>query len=106
MVEKTKQGSEAAQRVATVQPGQGILAYMKIYTWYAGTTGLALKRRTEMVMNLPTPSRDEVIANVIEDWAEQVRLLANFDAAHNCVSLQDNCYQPNHEQQERQIRRV
>ena len=86
MVEKTKQGSEAAQRVATVQPGQGILAYMKIYTWYAGTTGLALKRRTEMVMNPPAPTRDEDIANVLEHWAEQVRLLSNFGTAHKLAS--------------------
>jgi ribosomal protein L20 len=53
LVEKTKRGSEAAQRVATVQPGQGIQALMKVYAWYAGTTGLALKRRTEMVMSPP-----------------------------------------------------
>ena len=51
IVEKPKRGSETAQRVATVEPGQGILALMKVYAWYAGTTGLALKRRTEMVMS-------------------------------------------------------
>ncbi len=68
LVEKTKRGSEAAQRVATVQPGQGILALMKVYAWYAGTTGLALKRRTEMVMSPPSPTREEDIANILEHW--------------------------------------
>ena len=82
LVEKTKRGSEAAQRVATVELGQGILAFMKVYAWYAGTTGLALKRRTEMVMSPPAPSREEDIANVLEHWAEQVRMLSNFGAAH------------------------
>jgi hypothetical protein len=55
---------------------------MKIYAWYAGTTGLALKRRTEMVMSPPCPSREEDIANVLEQWAEQVRLLSGFGTAH------------------------
>jgi hypothetical protein len=81
-VEKTKRGSEAAQRVATVEPGQGILGFMKVYAWYAGTTGLALKRRTEMVMSPPTPSRVEDIANILEHWAEQVRMLSGFGTAH------------------------
>ena len=45
LVEKTKRGSEAAQGVATVEPGQGILAFMKVYAWYAGTTGSALSGR-------------------------------------------------------------
>ena len=58
---------------------------MKIYAWYAGTTGLALKRRTEMVMP-PAPSREEDIANVLEHWAEQVRMLSNFGAAHKLPS--------------------
>ena len=86
MVDKTKRGSEAAQRVATVEPGQGILAFMKIYAWYAGTTGLALKRRTEMVMSPPAPSREEDIANVLEHWAEQGRMLSNFGPAHKLPS--------------------
>ena len=85
-VEKTNRGSEAAQGVATVEPGQGILAFMKIYAWYAGTTGLALKRRTEMVMSPPAPSREEDIANVLEHWAEQVRMLSNFGPAHKLPS--------------------
>jgi 3-methyladenine DNA glycosylase AlkC len=82
LVEKTKKGSEAAQRVATVQPGQGLLALMKVYAWYAGTTGLALKRRTELVMSPPSPTREEDIANILEHWAEQVRMLANYGTAH------------------------
>merc|ERR1711966_19866 len=44
--------------------------------------GLALKRRTEMVMSPPTPTREEDIANVLEHWAEQVRMLSGFGTAH------------------------
>ena len=59
---------------------------MKVYAWYAGTTGLALKRRTEMVMSPPTPSREEDIANILEHLAEQVRMLSGFGAAHKLPS--------------------
>merc|ERR1711966_323953 len=48
--------------------------------------GLALKRRTEMVMSPPTPTREEDIANVLEHWAEQVRMLSGFGAAHKLSS--------------------
>ena len=85
-VEKTNRGSEAAQGVATVEPGQGILAFMKIYAWYAGTTSLALKRRTEMVMSPPAPNREEVMANVLQHWAEPVRILSNFGPTHKLPS--------------------
>ena len=33
-------------------------------------------------MSPPAPTREEDIANVLEHWAEQVRMLANFGTAH------------------------
>ena len=59
---------------------------LEIYAWYAGTTGLALKRRTEMVMSPPCPNREEDIANVLEQWAKQVDMLSGFGAAHRLPS--------------------
>ena len=44
MVEKTE--GDAALRVSSGQPGQGLQAYMRVYLWFAGTTGLALTEKT------------------------------------------------------------
>ena len=40
LVEKTE--GEAALRVQSGSPGDGMEAYQKVYLWFAGTTGLAL----------------------------------------------------------------
>ena len=39
LVEKTE--GDAALRVNSGEPGDGIRAYMRVYLWFAGTTGLA-----------------------------------------------------------------
>ena len=43
LIEKTK--GEAALRVQSGNPGEGLQAYMKVYLWFAGTTGLALSEK-------------------------------------------------------------
>ena len=43
LVEKTE--GEAALRVMSGAPGNGVTAYMKVYLWFAGTTGLALQEK-------------------------------------------------------------
>ena len=73
LVEKTE--GEAALRVNSTEPGEGIMAYQKIYLWFAGTTGLALSERTRMLMHPEAPKREEDIAEAIEKWCEQERLL-------------------------------
>ena len=57
------------------QPGHGIQAYMRVYLWFAGTTGMALSEKTRMLMH-PNPVKHEwEIADALEKWSEQERTL-------------------------------
>ena len=54
-----KTEGEAALRVDSIEPGEGVEAYQMIYLWFAGTTGLARSERTRMLMNLDAPKHEE-----------------------------------------------
>ena len=71
LVEKTE--GDAALRVSSVEPGEGMQAYMKVYLWFAGTTGLALTEISRMVMQPVPPKNDFEIADALEKWMEQER---------------------------------
>ena len=65
LVEKTE--GDAALRVNSGEPGQGMEAYMRVYLWFAGTTGLALTEKTRVLMH-PTPVKHEhEIADALEN---------------------------------------
>ena len=73
LVEKTD--GDAALRVNSGEPGEGLEAYMRVYLWFAGTTGLALTEKTRILMH-PTPVKHEhEIADALEKWSEQERTL-------------------------------
>ena len=57
LVEKTE--GDAALRVNSGEPGQGIEAYMRVYLWFAGTTGLALTEKNKDT-HAPEPSKARV----------------------------------------------
>ena len=44
MIEKTE--GDAALRVNSGEPGKGLQAYMRVYLWFAGTTGMALTEKS------------------------------------------------------------
>ena len=71
MVEKTE--GEAALRINSSEPGEGLEAYQKVYLWFAGTTGLALSERTRMLIHPEAPKREEDVADALEKWGEQER---------------------------------
>ena len=73
MVEKTE--GDAALRVNSGTPGQGLQAYMRVYLWFAGTTGLALTEKTRMLMHPTPPKSEHEIADALEKWSEQERTL-------------------------------
>ena len=70
-MEKTE--GEAALRVDSGEPGEGIQAYMRLYLWFAGTTGLALTEKTRLIMHPTLAKHDHEIAVLLERWAEQER---------------------------------
>jgi hypothetical protein len=76
LVDKTE--GEAMIRVKSVEEGQGLLAYQRMYKWFSGTTGLALTERTKMVMSPVQPRREDEIADAVDKWREQVRALESF----------------------------
>ena len=73
LVDKTE--SEAALRVNSGEPGHGMQAYMRLYVWFSGTTGLALTEMTRSLMHPSSPKHDHEIADALERWAEQERSL-------------------------------
>ena len=73
MVEKTE--GDAALRVNSGNPGEGMQAYMRVYLWFAGTTGLALTEKTRMLMHPTPPKHEYEIADALEKWLEQERTL-------------------------------
>ena len=46
------------RRVNSGEPGQGIQACMRVFLWFAGTTGLALTEKTRVLVH-PTPVKNE-----------------------------------------------
>ena len=71
LVEKTE--GDAALRVNSGEPGEGMQAYQRLYLWFAGTTGLALTEKTRALMH-PSPVKHESeIADALEKWVEKER---------------------------------
>ena len=64
LVEKTE--GDAALRVNSGEPGQGIQAYMRVYLWFAGTTGMALSEKTRMLMHPKEAKHEWEIADALE----------------------------------------
>ena len=70
-----KTAGDATLRISSGETGDGLRAYMRLYLWFAGTTGLALTEKTRQLMS-PTPVKHEYeIADALEKWSEQERTL-------------------------------
>ena len=81
LVEKSE--GEAALRVNSGEPGQGLLAYQRIYLGFAGTTGVALSQRLTNLMNPAPPNNEHEIAEAIEKWSDSESILrAHGEAYH------------------------
>ena len=73
LVEKAE--GDAALRVNSGDPGDGLAAYMRVYLWFAGTTGLALTEKTRMLMHPKSPKHEHEVVDALEKWSEQERTL-------------------------------
>ena len=73
MVEKTE--GEAANKVHAGEEGKGLAAYMRVYMWFTGTTGLALSERIRIMMAPKAPVNEHEIADCLDKWAEQERAM-------------------------------
>ena len=73
LVEKT--AGDAALRVNSGEPGEGMQAYQRLYLWFAGTTGLALTEKTRALIHPIAAKHEGEIADALEMWAEKERTL-------------------------------
>ena len=85
LVEKTE--GEAAHRVGLTDTGAGLLAYQRLYLWFAGTSGLALSERVRLLMNPEPIKRDEDLDEALERWFEQNRLIAMHGSEYKLAAL-------------------
>ena len=64
LVEKTD--GDAALRVQSGKQGQGVNAYMRLYLWFSGTTGLALSEKVAQLMNPKFSMIEHELADTLE----------------------------------------
>ncbi len=75
LMDKTE--GEAWTSVKAVVSGSGLEAYMKLYKWFTGTTGLGITEKARRVMS-PTPPKSEAdMAEAVDKWIESERVLAS-----------------------------
>ena len=92
-----KSEGEAALRVNSAPAGDGITANQKLYLWFAGTSELALQERTRITMSPGAAKKDEDVADQIEKWLEQVRLLEQHGDEYVLNHIQNHCSHINYE---------
>ena len=71
-----KTESEAYFRVKSVEPGNGIEAFVKIVKWFMGTSGLGLQEKARQIMSPSAPKSEGDIAESVEKWLEGLRVLS------------------------------
>ena len=74
LMDKTE--SEAYFRVKSVEPGNGIEAFVNIVKWFMGTSGLGLQEKARQIMAPIPPKSEGDIAESVEKWLEGLRLIS------------------------------
>ncbi len=73
LVEKTS--GEAAAKVKAVEPGEGLLAYHRMYWWFVKTSGVALMDKARKVTYPEQIKKEEKILETLESWEQDVKIL-------------------------------
>ncbi len=73
-----KAEGEALTRIRGVKEGEGIEAYLAVYKWFTGTTGMQITERMKNIMMPNTPKNEADIADAIDRWTGSVRILASI----------------------------
>ena len=80
LVEKT--AGEAANKVKGVEPGNGLLAYYRIYWWFTKTSGTALQDRSRKALYPNAIVKDEKLMESLEEWEASVKILDQHGSAY------------------------
>ena len=67
---------EAYLRVKSVESGEGIDAFEKIYKRYMGTSGMGLQDEARQTMAPDPPKSEGDIADSVEKWLEGMRVIS------------------------------
>ena len=76
LMEKTE--GNAAIKVKSVDPGQGLRAYYKIFAWYVKTSGQALGARARRAGQPEAITKEETMFEQIEAWEQDVKVLSQY----------------------------
>ena len=69
--------SEAYFRVKSVEPGEGIEAFIKVFKWFMGTSGMGLQEKAHQIMAPAAPKSEGGIADAVEKRLEGLRVISN-----------------------------
>ena len=72
-----KTESEAYFRVKSVEPGNGIEAFVKIFKWFMGTSGMGLQEKARQIMAPIAPKSEGEFADSVEKWLEGLRIVTS-----------------------------
>ena len=73
LVDKTD-GDQGA-KVKSVEVGDGVHAYFKIYWWFVKTSGIAVQDRLRKVMYPEPISKEDKMNESIEAWESDMEIL-------------------------------
>ena len=73
---------EAITRIRAVSEGDGISAFARLRHWYVGSSGMAITQRTQLITNPTVPKSEEAIAEAIDKWKQQLRVVEAMGAQY------------------------
>ena len=84
----TRQNGDACLHVRAFDIGEGITAYVKVYKWFMGTSGMGLSEKAHQIMAPTAPKLERGFAEAVEKWLEGFRLLSNHRGYDMSYKLQ------------------
>ena len=72
---KTKDKSEAEDKLRSVAQGEGLWTYIRIHRWFSQTTEQGMLNRRTNIMNPDPAKHDYEVAGAIEKWEERCRAI-------------------------------
>ena len=82
-----KAEGDAWLRVKAVKSGRGLEAFVRIYKWFAGTSGMGLSERARVIMAPTAPKSEGDIAEAVDKWLEGLRLLQSHKGYRMIIRL-------------------
>ena len=88
-----KTTGQALEKVHSVNAGEGLRAFQRLWVWFGCCSGMAIQERSRQVMNPQPPKQDSELSAVFENWVNQLNLVESqgqeyrLPAAYKITSL-------------------